>query len=168
MNLVTALIGLLLVALFALPFILSGSSRKKTEKRLLALLQTQAQEQNSTLNEYDFGAHIAIGLSHDSGYVYCAKESQAGTQKLAIPLQKMKLCRANTITQKVASGKQSESVIVRLELVLFPKDAKAPEQRVVLFDVADLMQLSNELELMKKWEARINSSIIGQTQAKVA
>lgn len=44
MNIVTAIIGLAMLGLFALPFILTGNSRRKLEQKMLGLLKLNAAE----------------------------------------------------------------------------------------------------------------------------
>jgi len=158
MDLVSAIIGLAVLALFSLPFILSGKERKKIEKRLMTSLQDYAAKQQTTVTEYDFGSRFAIGLSTDNQYLYLIKANDAGDDVAGfqLPLQQLQSCRSNTVTHSIPMGKNKETVIDRLELVFQPKDPKAREQTWVLYDANANLQLNNEIELMRKWEKRLN------------
>lgn len=145
------------MGLFALPFILTSGSRRKMEKRLLSVLETQAQVHGTTIAEHEFGSHFALATTSDGAYAYLVKEVKDTVDVQQIPLYKVKLCRANTITRTVTNGKAKDSVIDRLELSFLYKDAKEPEQKWVLFDIEDLMQMGNEMGLMKSWEGKVNA-----------
>ncbi len=155
----TIIIGLVIVAFGALPFVLSARTHKKTEKRLLAYLQTLAAGHSASITEKEVGLQFAIGLSADNGEVYFAK-TNAGTETgQCIILHNIKRCRVNTVYRIVGSANGKETVIDRLELVFQAKDPKAPEQALVFFDTADQLQLTDELMLVRKWEERLNAAI---------
>jgi hypothetical protein len=158
MDLVSAIIGLAVLALFSLPFILSGKERKKIEKRLLSELQAYAAKQQTTVTEHDFGSRFAIGLSSDNQYLFLIKANDEGNDAAGfhLSLQQIQNCRSNTVTHSIPMGKSKETVIDRLELVFQPKDPKAREQTWVLYDTNANLQLNNEIELMRKWEKRLN------------
>lgn len=157
MDTASALIGLVLIAVCALPFILMGRGRKKTEKRLLATLQSLASEHHTAIGEHDFGTQIAVGLSTDGQHVFFTKQAdgkEAVTQHIALQLVERGI--ANSITRSVSHGKGSETVIDRLELDFQLKDSKAAVQKLVFFNSDDNIHMDNELELLRKWEKRLN------------
>lgn len=159
MDLVSAIIGLAVLALFSLPFILSGKERKKIEKRLLTSLRDYAAKQQTTVTEHDFGSRFAIGLSSDNQYMYLVKADEETAVGFHLPLQQVQSCRSNTVTHSIPMGKNKETVIDRLELVFQPKDPKEREQTWVLYDANANLQLNNEIELMRKWEKRVSIAL---------
>ncbi|CAN5133944.1 hypothetical protein BH09BAC1_BH09BAC1_29960 [soil metagenome] len=155
MNIVSAIIGLIVVAAFILPFMLSGKSRKKNEKRLLASLQSLADKQNAPIGEHDFGTNFAIGVSKDGQHLFFTKGEEGKEVGKHLPLEQIQRCKSNTATHMVEVGKSKESVIDRLELVYQFKDNKQPDHIWILYNAADNTQLNDEIEVMRRWEKRL-------------
>lgn len=159
MSIVTIIIGLVVLALFALPFILSDKGRKETEKRLLAALKTLAAQHNTTVAEHDFATQFAIGLSSDGQYALFIKTIAENTESTSLQLPMVQACRSNTVTHIVKVGKNTESVLDRLELVFQFKNTDTPALTWVLFDAQNNLQLNDEIELMRRWEKRLNIAL---------
>lgn len=157
MNIVTAIIGLLMLGLFALPFILTGNSRRKMEKKMLVLLQQHAVEQGHSIGEHDLGARFGIALSQNQQMVYFI-DGHNGTpiiQHFALP--DIRQCKMNVVKNPVGNSINKEWVVVKIELILTSKTPQIADQRYGLYDVNNLVQLDNELELATKWETKLNS-----------
>lgn len=159
MDLVSTILGLVIFALMAAPFVLTGRGRKKIEKRLLTSLKTMASGGGRKLTEYNFGNLFAIGLSDDKQYVFFASESKKGEANQAITLLQIARCSANTVARTVGEGNNKSMVIDQLELVFHHKDPKQPAQKLLFFDIDDNLQLDNEMELLRKWEKRVSTVI---------
>lgn len=157
MDTASALIGLVLIAVCALPFILMGRGRKKIEKRLFSTLQSLASEHHTTISEHDFGTQFGVGLSADGQHIFFTKQPDGkAIENQHIALQLVQRSMANSITRSVGNGKGNETVIDRLELDFQQKDPKAATQKLVFFNSDDNVHMDNELELLRKWEKRLN------------
>ena len=159
MNIVTAIIGIAMLSLFALPFILTGNSRRKMEKKMLGLLQLNAAEQGHSIGEHDLDARFGIALSQNQQVVYFIDGHNGSPIIQHFALHDLRQCKMNVVKNTVGDGKNKEWVIAKIELILTGKTPQTKEQRYGLYDVNNLVQLDNEIQLATKWETQLNSLI---------
>jgi hypothetical protein len=162
MDLQTIILGIVAVSVLVLPFVLMGLGGKKQEKRMVNALKGMAGKQDCTIAEYDASAEFAIGLANNNQYLYYCKKRGEIQSEQYISLKEVAKCKVNEERRNAGTKKEPESVLERLELVFTSKSDSAKEQRIEFYRTGEAYQLSGELQLIRKWEARINKAL--QTQ----
>lgn len=105
------------------------------------------------------GGRYGIALSQNQQVVYFIDGHSGSLVVQHFALHNLRQCKMNVVKNNVGDSKNKEWVIAKIELILTGKTPQTAEQRYGLYDVNNLVQLDNELQLATKWESQLNSLI---------
>lgn len=97
MNLGTAIVGAIFIAVFMLPFIFMLNGRKKKEKHLLQSILTIAGNHNCKISQKEITEEFAIGLDETLNQLFFLKKQMI--KKLFSTLILKKLNRVKSLKQ---------------------------------------------------------------------
>ncbi len=90
MDITTIIIGVAIVALCALPFWLSGYSRKRREKKLTDTLNEMAQQKSTTICNLEVCGNNAVGIDGSGRWLFYAR-CKGGTRE-CVDLESVRAC----------------------------------------------------------------------------
>lgn len=156
----TIFVTLIFLAIIALPFVLTGYSRKKRKNGLFSQLSQLAGNDQGAISQHEFCSNFVIGLDEATNHLYFYKE--ANDRKLAkqVDLNSFRSCRLLTTSRTVGEGKERLLVIDKLELCFYPHDKSGPVEVVEVYNTEyDSLTLTGELQLAEKWETLLNERL---------
>ena len=148
--------GLVIMALCALPFVFMGRANRKKRKQLLQSLNDFAHTLGTKPSCYEFERDYVIALSEENKHLLFFHQYENYATEVAVDLSKIRKCEGLIIRNN-----QSDNLapIEHLELMLVGKKAE-DNVKIELYNLEEHYQLGTELELMRKWEALINSKLV--------
>lgn len=153
----TIITSVLFLAVSIMPFVLVRRSVKRKEKRLQTLLKNLAEEQQCQITLYDIGNDFAIGLDEKTNMLFVYSKNKDTEQKTHVDLQKIRECKLLNTKRAISNTADHEMIIEKLELILTGDNAN---QTVIEFYNADhFRQLSDELQLIEKWNKLMNNRL---------
>jgi len=159
MDLESAIVGAIVIALCIVPLIIIIWSRKKREKQLLNYLTNTANQHNSQITQYDFCGDFVIGMDEAKNYIFFSKMSKDKVDNMAIDLAEIQKCRMVKYRNQ-----NNQALIERLDLNFTPVAKNKPMVNLAFFDAAVNIQLNGELQLIEKWSKTINDRINHKTE----
>lgn len=159
MNIEITIIGAILVALCALPFVYFGMSRKTKEKKVLQALKDFASQHKSTITTYDVSGELEIGLDETSKTLFMSKHFEGQVTNKVLQLSDVTGCSV----EKHYKNYGTQQVVERLGIRFITK--KANDVYWELFNSNETYQMSGELQLAEAWVSRIKSQLQPQKQA---
>ncbi|VXB54763.1 conserved hypothetical protein [Flavobacterium sp. 9AF] len=140
-----SLMGIIFFVIIFIPILIINNRLNKKRKRLLAKLNSFAQEENKSIIEFDTWTDDSIiGISTDKEFIFFIRNKNDYNEKIKIPTNQIKDCYTNL---KKASLKMTDSLEVVFEL-------KEHKEKVVLqFFKADSKDfiMGEEMRIAKKW-----------------
>ncbi|SIR25198.1 hypothetical protein [Maribacter ulvicola] len=154
MDLGIAAIGLVSVALCAMPFVLTSKSRKTKEKQMMSFLNDIANKHNCTITEHEVFGHYAIGTDAHKKFVFFISKSGEVLNQQYVDLATIKTCEIANIGKTFS---RKEKITERLQLHLFPKKANKPDTVFEFYNAELNFQLSGEFQSIEKWNKTIKN-----------
>ncbi|MGM5471235.1 hypothetical protein ACS386_13225 [Flavobacteriaceae bacterium LMO-SS05] len=154
MNLGVAIIGILGVAVCALPFVLTTRSRKKKEKQLLMLVKNLANQHQSEITQSESCGYYAIGIDESKKAVSFVSKIEDVVKQQFVDLTTIKKCELSNIRRTTANN---DKIIDRLNLILSPVDTNKSDMVLEFYNAEVSFQLSGELQSIEKWHILINN-----------
>lgn len=154
MDTSTIIIAVICIAICALPFVISGSSKKKQEKKMLRDLQNLAQSHGGRLDQHEFCNRFIIGMDSSTNHLYFIHKGKE-SEETVVYLDEVK----SVSLQQINSGSGANAVIDRLALQLKYKDSKHPTTSLLMYDSNDSFQIGDELQVARKWTALVEKSL---------
>ncbi|MEY8780627.1 hypothetical protein AB9K32_09385 [Allomuricauda sp. XS_ASV26] len=151
MELGTISIGVVVIALSAMPFVLMAKGKKRKQKELLDKLKNIAASLGSDVANVDYGRKMALGISSAKNYILFYKETKDKIVEKTVPVNTLLKCEVNEAKQRVRVNKRTEEILERIELVFYSKDKSAAPISFELYNADEYLQLNGELQLAKKW-----------------
>lgn len=149
MELGTTLIGIICVAICAMPFVLTNRSKKAIVKHQLIMLKDLATQHNNTITQNEINSFYAIGIDNTKKSVSFIFKGETEVSQLFVDLSKIKHCEiVNVIKAKH---------IDKLYLKLRPIDKTKEDVILEFFNAEVSYQLGEELQSIKKWNEIINN-----------
>ena len=93
MNWITALLGLIIVALCVLPFVMMHYHWAKKEKKMLQSLQEIAQKQDSSIDQHEFCGSFVMGIDTRKNFLFFFKQKKEGEIAQCINLSETRTCQ---------------------------------------------------------------------------
>ena len=159
MDLVTAIIGSILLILSFSPFIFYYFYNKSREKILYKLLTSLAQSQKLTISRYEVCNDVIIGLDESSKTLFFCKESKVKKFQKHVSLKDVNSCKIVKTSNHVGSKINGFSPIDFLGLSIDYANKSKPVDVLEFYDSTVNNQLSGELQMVEKWETIINSKL---------
>lgn len=165
MDLGTTIIGLVCVALCAMPFILTSRSKKKKEKELINSLKNLAKQNGSEITQYEICGNYAIGIDESKNSVSFIIKTYEVFKIQFVHLSLIKNCKINKIS---SSSSNNDQIIDKLNLNLSAVDNNTPDVILEFYNSEISYQPYSELESIEKWNKLINNLLSTKKQNKVA
>ncbi len=159
MELGTIIIGLIITALCAMPFIFMARGRKRKQKELLDNLKGIAESNKTDVENFDFGPGFAIGLSSAKNHILFFKKKKEQDIEMCIPVNTLRKCEVKEVKRRITAKKGKEEIIDKLELVFYSNDKSSNPKSFELYNSDDFLQLNGELQLAKKWKGMVNQAM---------
>lgn len=151
----TALVGIIAVSLFALPFVLDHRRRASRTKRLLHPLLAKAAEHQCTLSHKEICGESALGWDESKMIFFHSADSAEGGNAICIDLHKVRNCEV-LLDGKPARGVANDAP-QRIELSFPAKQSGASDMRICLYRHEPGFTLQDELRVAQEWAHRINA-----------
>jgi hypothetical protein len=156
----SALIGLIIVLLCALPFILLGNSQKRKEKQLVRSLSQLAEKKNGHIDQYETGRDFAIGLDRVGGAVFFYKNLAGQESSQYIRLAEIEQCDVKSVSRNQSPEKGSRRHIDEVQLIFIPIHKDEAVIKLELYNSEENLQLDRELQLAEKWKKLLRELLV--------
>ena len=161
MNIEITIIGAILVALCALPFVYFGMSKKNKEKKAIQALKDIASQHQSTITTFEINGEFIIGLDETTKTLFMGKHFEGQVTNKVLQLSDVIGCSV----EKHYKNYGKQQVVERLGIRFITKKGNASDEYWELFNANETYQLSGELQLADAWVSRIKSHLQPQKQA---
>ena len=159
MDIGTAIIGAISIAIFASPFAITGLGRKKKEKKLMQALSNLAKQHNGTIHQHDFSGEFVIGIDETANYIYFFKNMKDKEVAHAINLASIQNCKVINKSSTINNKGHNYKVTELLELSLAALDKSKPDILLEFYNADENYQINDELQLIEKWSKIINDRL---------
>jgi len=159
MNWGTAIIGLIIIFICAIPFVIMYYNRVKTENKMLQSLDEIAHQHNCKISQHEFCGDYVMGLDLHRNFVFFFKQKKEEAISQCVDLSEVQTFKVLKKTTNVNNGNGNLSFIERIELCFIPKSKNKEEIKFELYDEEINMQLSGELLFADKWTKQINDHL---------
>lgn len=154
----TTTIGLLCVALFALPFALDYRSRMKKKARLHQALHDAAARQQRLMGAMGTCAGVALGMDKSGKHLYFFNEREANPAVQRVNLAEVRSCHALRDGRPTKAA-EADGMPATVELCLLPTDGATGETRLVLYRSAYGTALDGEVQFATEWARTISERL---------
>jgi len=148
MDLGTTITGLIILIIGILPFLIMAISKSNRKKKLLQSLNELAQQQNTTIAEYDIWSNSIIGISANKHFIFAIRHVNNEVKTYQVNLLETINCRV------INEGRSVSSFIVtdKIEIAFTAKEKQKAEIIIELYNNEyDCLTISHELQLAEKW-----------------
>lgn len=159
MDLGTALIGAIFLAVCMVPFIIMYYHRVKKENKIVQSLKSIAQQQNCNIHRYEFCGDFALGIDENSGFVFFYKQKNEETICQFVNLSGVQTCQVAKKTRNQKANKTNELVTTQVELCFTSTNKNNDETRFELYNEEVNTQLSGELQFAESWAKQITERL---------
>lgn len=158
MDLGTAIITAILVALTVVPIAIMRRNRLKKESGMKQALRQLASRQNGEISQHEFCGDYVIGIDTKNKYIFFYKKNKENELAQFVDLAEVQSCRVEKITRSVKKGNGDGNIEYtdRLELHFLPKAANNAITKLELYSEQINRQLTGELQMANDWSKRIN------------
>ena len=157
MDIGTAFVGLISVAVSSVPFVLTTRSRKKNEKELLQSIKNLAKNENCEITQSETCGNYAIGIDETKNFVFFQSKSKEVVKHEIIDLATIKKCKVVNISSTTADN---DKIIEKLNLDFSPISKNKSDIILEFYNSDISFQLSGELQSLNKWNTLINKMLI--------
>jgi len=154
MELGTSLIGIICVAICAMPFILTSRNKNKIVKKQLTALKSLATENQSEISKFDVYSYYAIGMDTEKKTISFVAKKEEIEEEQFINLENIQDCSIEII-----NAPKNKKEIDKLYLKLKPKDNTKAAILLEFFNSDINYQLGEELQSINKWNTLINANL---------
>lgn len=158
MDIITILIGIMVVLICVLPLVVMHKNKKKREAAFKEEISRLAAKSNSKVDEHDRWNKTIIGIDSLNRKLFFIRKIEDRDIQYAIDLSGIQTARIINSHRSVING--NYSVIQKLQLGLVPRD-KDKSETLLEFYNADYYSLTimEELQLVEKWSNIVNANI---------
>lgn len=157
-----SILGVVVLALFILPFVIIRRNRKQTERKFLQALSTLAEKSNCSISEYEtWNNRYAIGIDKGAHKVFfVGKKDNNDNVENEVDLSLVQNSRVINTNRSIRNGKESYQVIEQLELCFDFTDNSLPRKTLMFYNAKhESLTVAGELQLAEKWAQIVNSVI---------
>ncbi|MGE0021812.1 MAG: hypothetical protein AB7S72_19235 [Draconibacterium sp.] len=159
MDLTSLIMGLVLLALFVLPFVLVSRSNSKKKNHLLSRLKELALQNNSSIAKYDSCNNLMIGSDEKTTTIFFISETDENEIVKTVQLGAMQKCMVVNTLKSQNGNTKGGSGQGKLALSLLPVKKDSREILLEFYNENDRVQLSDELILINKWNEIISQKL---------
>jgi len=120
MDLGTAVIGMVLIAICVLPFVWMHRIKKAGENKLLTALSELAAGKGCTASKQQVFRDFAIGIDENKGCVFFYRKSNDEEVSACVDLADIKTCKVANTSSSFNTHDGARKVIEKPELVIAP------------------------------------------------
>lgn len=155
MDFTTLLIGLLVIAICAVPVVLLSNNNKKQGAKLLKRMQKEMSKHHGQLTRYDQCGDFLIGMDEPIRKVYFLKELKYDVVFQTIDLNDMLQCKMVLVDRSIGKKSSDTRVTERIELQFTPKDKGKSVVSLLLYEANENPVVGDELLIANKWAERV-------------
>lgn len=160
MDIASALVALISIAAFTLPFIYLSRVQSKKKKQILDFINAKAAEHKLTLSQMDYwNQQFAIGIDEGKNSIIYFKKSNDTWNEQVINLTDYQKCIIRDRHSKNLGAITNGHGAANLQLVLFPKKPNIAEAGLDFFDRSDSLSLNGEWLLIDKWRTVVTEKM---------
>jgi hypothetical protein len=156
-DLGTAIIGFISIAICLIPFLAMSFKRKKKEKMILDALNQNTINQIFTIQKKEICNNFAIGLDLQKKYVFFIKFNKDNTLNLHVDLTQVKQIEVDKKTRAYTSDMQTNHIIEQINLIFSMKTGE--KIQFPLYEDKTDLQLNGEIQLAYRWIQELNQII---------
>lgn len=162
LELGSAIVGAVSLAVVALPVVLMSRSRRKKGKHFKDLLSELAAQHGCQIDQYEIAGIYAIGLDETRNFVFYCAEKQEKMEEQYVDLGKIQRCTVVSTGSMLKGKDGNHKVIDKLELSFLPIAKDKPEVKLEFFNADINPQLYGELQTVEKWSNLLNVRLKGK------
>lgn len=147
-----AVIGIVCVALCAMPFVITNRIRKKRENQLLQALRQLAKQENSEITQHEICGNYAIGIDENRNLLFFQLNATNEPRQQIVNLSNVVAC--NLVRRNLQN-----QTIRQLSLALTPRDKQQTDIVLDFYSVEWSFQLNGELQSIEKWNDLIKNRL---------
>jgi hypothetical protein len=155
MDLQTAILAVVTIALSLSPFFLSWVFSQRKAKAVLAKLQEVARSVGSTIQEHETCGNFTIGVDASKKMLFFMKKGDELSSSKTINLTKVLQCKKIHEGRTVKDGGSQYTVVDRLGLHFIFRDPTVLDIQIEFFNMKTDIKPSGELQCMDKWHNTI-------------
>ena len=155
MDLGTAIIGAVFIALVFLPLVIMILNGKKKEKKMLQLLRNAAHQKNGQVSKHELFGDFAIGIDESKNLVFYVKQSGSTVLEEFVRLAEIQSCKVLNSSKSVGEYKTVE----QLDLCLTSSTKNRSEIKLPFFAAGANNQIREELKSIENWSKMINDRL---------
>ncbi|KUO68894.1 MAG: hypothetical protein APF83_02090 [Lutibacter sp. BRH_c52] len=159
MNLGTAIVGAIFIAIFMLPFIFMLIGRKKKEKQLRQSILAIANNHNCKISQQEISDEFAIGLDETLNQLFFSKKTTGKEIAQHVNLAEIKSCNVIKTEHSTGNKQDSAKLIDKLDLRFSFLDRKNPDISLVFYDSEENFGMDGEIQMIEKWSKIVNDRL---------
>lgn len=159
MELGTAIIGGVSLAVCLLPFVWMNNIRKKAEQKLLIALNDFAARHNGSITRHEVFRDTVIGIDEQKNTVFFYKKSDNEEDFQYIRLSGIKTCKVVRDGQTINTPNGARTVIERIRLAFVPAIEKEAGLELDFYNINKSVQLNGELQFAERWAQHVEERL---------
>lgn len=159
MDLGTAIVGLIIIAICSIPVFIMGKNKKKRERAILQKLTDLAQKEGCKISNHEINENYALGLDEQKNQVFFVKKHNGSFASESADLSKVQKVEVLNTKRTVDNNGSIYSVVEKLSLGFIPTSKGGTQKEFNFFDREYNTQLTGELESIEKWANLINKRV---------
>jgi hypothetical protein len=161
MDLISILIGFLILGVCTVPFVMMRKNQTNRHKRVIREVSEFAKTEGYNLTIHEVCADFILGADEQKKYLIFQKHELEPKVTQSLNLSDIKMCKVVNSYKNGAQG--SNKKIDKIDLQFISNNNK-PDTTWSIYKAEESLQLSGELQVAEKWAERINQII--NTMAK--
>lgn len=154
-----AILGLVAIMIFIVPFVVMYYNRLKREKLMLRPLEALSKEHNSALNQHEFCGDFIIGMDENKNFVFFVKIKDEEVISQFVDLSDIQGCQVLKKTRSGANGNGNFALVESIELGFTSRNHGKVETKFKFYSDETNMQLAGEVQVAEKWSTLINNKL---------
>lgn len=155
MDFTTLLIGLVVIAVCAVPVVLLSNTNKKQGIKLFKRMQKEVSKMHCQLTLHDVCGDFMLGMDEPIRKVFFLKELKYDMIFQVLDLNDMSQCKVILVDRSIGKKSSETRVTERIELQFTPKDKGKSVVSLLLYEANDNPVIGDELLIANKWAERI-------------
>ncbi len=153
----TIIIVGIFITMAILPFYFTGKKYRLQKKKLVKGLINIAGNCQVKLFNFDVCGNVGIGMDENVRFLFFVRIVEDGLISQEVFLKDFNRCKLNIVRRNI---EKEETVIDRIELVLFPLQVKKPPLVIEIYNSEkDNLTLTGELQVALMWERIIGKGL---------
>ncbi|MFD1163045.1 MULTISPECIES: hypothetical protein [Hwangdonia] len=166
MDTQATIIGFIILLIVITPLILIQASQKKKKKQSKKEFFEDAEKHHLDLTTVDFwGTYYAMATDEVANKLLYSKIINGVHNTAVIDLSSVNSCSIKKTERRLKNKTTNKSETDKIDLVITYKTPKKPASILEFYNIDVNFEMSNEFDLVKKWEAMIISKLLKNVKA---